>query len=68
MPHLQPLRLQILRVVRIRRSLDRDDLDDLQSVAFEADDLLRIIRQEAHLADAEIDALVHSILARPLAA
>ena len=45
MPHLVFLRLQIAAIVLIGRDLDRHALDDAQTVAVHADDLLGIVRQ-----------------------
>src|SRR6476659_8752555 len=54
-PHLGPLRLEIARVVRVRFAPDRHLLDHLNSVAFEADDLLGIVREKTKLAPPEIE-------------
>ena len=55
MPHLRPLGLEVFLVVRVGRGADRDHFDDLQPVAFEADDFFRVVGQEAHFPHAEID-------------
>src|SRR5687768_4448286 len=51
---LLALRAQVLRVDRIRRREQRDLVDELDAVAAESRDLLRVVGQEAHLAHAEV--------------
>ena len=48
-----------------RADLERDALDDLEAVAGEADELARVVREEAHLADAEV---VQDLRADPVVA
>src|SRR5258707_1249513 len=55
MAELVLLRFQILEIVRVRRDLDRHRLDDVQAIAFQADDLARVVGQQADVAHAEID-------------
>ena len=54
MAHLCPLGFEIPRVVRVGFAPNRNLFDHLNSVAFEADDLLWVIGLEPELADAEI--------------
>ncbi len=44
MPHFHALGLQVFRVMRVRFAPDRNLFDHLDSVAFQADDLLWIVR------------------------
>ena len=39
----------------IRHGFDRNDFRDFQAIAFEADDFLRVVREETHLAHAEVE-------------
>src|SRR5438477_4455265 len=55
MPHLGSLRFEILRIMRIRLRANRDLLHHLQSIAFQAYDLFRIIGQETKLTYAKIE-------------
>src|SRR4051794_4657057 len=52
---LLPLRPQVADVPRVRRRLKGDALGDLQSIALEAGALRRVVRQEPHRRDAEVD-------------
>ena len=55
MPHLRPLGAQVGLVVRVGLDADGHRLDDLEAVAGEADDLLRVVGQQADLPHAEIE-------------
>src|SRR6266498_347902 len=55
MPQLLPLRLQVARVVRIGRDADGHLFDDLEAVAFEADDFLGIVSEEPDGFEAQVD-------------
>ena len=50
MPHLIPLGAEIGFVVDVGVADDRDRFDDAQAVASQADDLLRVVGEEAKLA------------------
>src|SRR2546423_15702198 len=54
-PHFRPLRFEVTRVMRVRLASNRDLLDHLNSVPFQADDFLGIVCQEPELANAEIE-------------
>ena len=54
MAELRFLRLQVAPVFGVGRNLDRDLLDDRQPEALEADDLLRVVRQNADGREAEV--------------
>src|SRR5437764_2003593 len=53
-PHLDSLRLEVLGVVRIRFAPNRHLLDHLNSVTFQTDHLLRIVREETELPHTEV--------------
>ena len=55
MPEFLLFRLQIYEVPLMGVRLDRDPLDHLQPVAFEPDDLFRVVRHQPHLSDAKVD-------------
>src|SRR5829696_2274130 len=54
MPELRLLRLQIPPVLSVGRNLDRHLLDDREAEALEADDLLRVVREDADRREAEV--------------
>src|SRR5512143_2740519 len=54
MPHLVLLDLEVVDVLGMGMHLDRYARRHGQTVAFQADDLFRVVRQELDLADAEI--------------
>src|SRR5574341_1921193 len=49
------LRAKIADVLLPRRDFDRHALNDLEPVAFDPDDLARVIRDQADVAEAEVD-------------
>src|SRR5437867_7191577 len=49
------LRLEVARVVRVGLHLDRQLLDHLEAVALDADQLARVVREQAYLADAQVE-------------
>src|ERR1700733_11197926 len=53
MPHFLAFRRQIPAIVFVRLNLDRQPLDNAQSIALDADDFHRIIRQQTHLPPTE---------------
>ena len=55
MPELVLLRLQVVLIVLVGRNLDRHAFDDAQAVTVEADDLTRVVREKANVADAQVD-------------
>ena len=55
MPHLLLFRAQVLQVRRTRLNFNRHTLDHLQPIAFDADNLAWIIRDELDLVEPEID-------------
>ena len=56
MAHLVALGQEVSPVVLRGRDLDGHALDDLEAIAFDADDLLRIVGQDPQTLGAEIDA------------
>src|ERR1051325_10389089 len=54
MSHLPLLGAEVFDVRRLRRDFDRHELDDCESVAFQPDDLPRIVREQADFLHAEI--------------
>src|SRR5262245_23028787 len=54
-PELVALGTEVLPVRLGRRDLDRDALADVQPVALEADDLLRVVREELEILHAQVD-------------
>src|SRR4051794_40772785 len=55
MTELLLLRRKVAGVEFVGIDLDRHTLDDLQPVAFQTDNLLRIVRHQPHLMETEID-------------
>src|SRR4051812_32235616 len=64
--HLDPLGLEILLVMRIRGAANRDLLDHLNAVAFEADDFLWVVGEKTEFAHAKVeqDLRAESIIAQ----
>ena len=54
-PELYLFGFEIFFVVRIRFAANRNLLDHLETVTFQADHFFRIVRQEAKLSHAEIE-------------
>ena len=54
MPKLVLLRLQVLAVIVVRFYLERNPLDDLDSIAFDAGTLAGIVRDEPHVSNSQI--------------
>jgi hypothetical protein len=54
-PQPGALRVQVALVVRVGRVHDRDLLGDRQAVAFEPDDLLRVVGHDPDRAEPEVD-------------
>src|SRR5262249_2225932 len=59
-PELFLLRLQISARRLVRRYLERDPFADRQAVAFDADQLARIVAQQPHRAHAELAENLHA--------
>ena len=57
MAHLVALGQEVSPVVLRGRDLDGHALDDLEAIAFDADDLLRIVGQDPQTLGAEIDGM-----------
>src|SRR5579871_1434720 len=55
MPHLLALGQQIPPIHLVRRNLNRHPFDNAQSIALDAHNLLRIVRQQPYLPHAEIE-------------
>src|SRR5215469_13352726 len=53
-PLLLALRFQVFSIMGICRSFDRDLFDNFQTIAFKADNFLRVIRQEPDLFDSQV--------------
>src|SRR5262245_17691446 len=53
-PQLVPLGTQVLEIVEVRLGAERDLIDDVQPVAVEAGDLLRIVGEEPHPPDPQV--------------
>ena len=64
--HPRPLGFEVFLIVRIGGQAERELLDDFEAIAFEADDFLGVVRQQPHLADAEVakDLRAHAVVAQ----